>query len=48
MISGAAERVRESLDLPDVGSLETLADELRIEPGEQGEYLVVAISSLAR
>ena len=47
MISGAAERVRESLDLPDVGSLETLADELRIEHGEQGEYLVVAISSLA-
>jgi anti-sigma regulatory factor (Ser/Thr protein kinase) len=47
MIDGAAERVRESLDLPSVGSLETLADELRIERGEEGEYLVVAISSLA-
>jgi anti-sigma regulatory factor (Ser/Thr protein kinase) len=47
MLSGAAERVREGLDLPDVGSLENLADELRVEKGEEGEYLVVAISSLA-
>jgi anti-sigma regulatory factor (Ser/Thr protein kinase) len=47
MISGAARRLRDSLDLPQVGSLESLADELRVEHGEEGEYLVVAIDSLA-
>ena len=47
MIEGAAERVREGLELPDVGSLESLADELGIERDEEGEYLVVAISSFA-
>jgi serine/threonine-protein kinase RsbW len=47
MVSGAGKRVREGLDLPDVGSLETLADELRVENGKDGEYLVVSISSLA-
>ena len=46
MVDGGAERVRKGLDLPDVGSLEMLADELRVEHGEDGEYLVVAISSL--
>jgi anti-sigma regulatory factor (Ser/Thr protein kinase) len=48
MIEGAAERVREGLELPQVGSLESLADELGIERDEQGEYLVVSISSFAR
>lgn len=47
MIEGAAERVRESLELPQVGSLESLADELKVEREEEGEYLVVAISSFA-
>lgn len=47
MIEGAAERVREGLELPAVGSLESLADELGIERDEEGEYLVVAISSFA-
>ena len=47
MIEGAAERVREGLELPEVGSLESLADELGIESDEEGEYLVVAISSFA-
>ncbi len=47
MVEGAAERVRAGLELPDVGSLETLADELEIERDEEGEYLVVAISSFA-
>jgi serine/threonine-protein kinase RsbW len=47
MIEGAAERVREGLELPKVGSLESLADELGIEHDEAGEYLVVAISSFA-
>jgi serine/threonine-protein kinase RsbW len=48
MLSGAAERLRDSLDLPEVGgSLATLADDVRIEHGEGGEFLVVGISSLA-
>jgi serine/threonine-protein kinase RsbW len=48
MLSGAAERLRASLDLPEVGgSLATLADEVRIEQGEGGEFLVVGIAALA-
>lgn len=47
MIEGAGERVREGLELPQVGSLESLADELEIERDEEGEYLVVSISSFA-
>lgn len=47
MIDGVAQRVRDGLDLPNVGSLASLADELRIERGDEGEYLIVAISSFA-
>jgi serine/threonine-protein kinase RsbW len=47
MVGGAGERLRESLDLPDVGSLATLADELRIEHEGDAEYLVVAIASFS-
>jgi serine/threonine-protein kinase RsbW len=48
MKSGAAEQLRASLDLPEVGgSLATLADELRIEHGDEGEFLVVGIASLS-
>ncbi len=48
MMDGAAERLRESLDLPEVGgSLATLADELRIEQGDEGEFLVIGIASLS-
>jgi serine/threonine-protein kinase RsbW len=48
MKSGAAEQLRASLDLPEVGgSLATLADELRIEQGDEGEFLVVGIASLS-
>lgn len=48
MKSGAAERLRESLDLPEVGgTLATLADELRIEQGEEGEFLVIGIAALS-
>lgn len=48
MRSGGAERLRESLALPaEQGSLEALADELRIENGEEGEYLVVGIAALS-
>ena len=48
MLAGGAERLRESLALPEGGgSLELLADELRTESGDRGEYLVVGISSFA-
>jgi anti-sigma regulatory factor (Ser/Thr protein kinase) len=47
MTHGGAERLRESFELPEVGSLESLADELRVELGEEGEFLVVGISSLS-
>jgi hypothetical protein len=46
MRSGAAEGLRSSLSLPDVGgSLETLADEVRTEADGDGEYLVVEIAA---
>jgi hypothetical protein len=49
MTHGGAERLRASFELPEVGgSLEALTDELRVEDGDEGEYLVVAISSLAK
>jgi anti-sigma regulatory factor (Ser/Thr protein kinase) len=49
MTHGGAERLRASFELPEVGgSLEALTDELRVEEGDEGEYLVVAISSLAK
>jgi anti-sigma regulatory factor (Ser/Thr protein kinase) len=48
MLDGAAERLRSSLELPEVGgSLATLADEVRVEHGDEGEFLVVGIASLA-
>lgn len=48
MPDGGADRLRGSLDLPQLErSMEDLADELRIEGGDDGEYLVVAIASLA-
>jgi hypothetical protein len=48
MLGGAAERLRASLDLPQLGSsLEALADDMRIEDGDDGEFLVVGIASLA-
>jgi serine/threonine-protein kinase RsbW len=47
MQSGGAERLRASLDLPELGgSLETLADELRVEQGDDGDFLVVGIAAL--
>jgi anti-sigma regulatory factor (Ser/Thr protein kinase) len=49
MTHGGAERLRQSFELPEVGgSLEKLTDELRIEEGDEGEYLVVGISSLSK
>ncbi|MFT3863030.1 MAG: ATP-binding protein [Solirubrobacterales bacterium] len=48
METGAAEGLRESLALPDVGgSLETLADEVRTESDGEGDYLVVGIAATA-
>lgn len=48
MTSGAAEDLRQSLALPEVGgSLESLADEVRTEADGDGEYLVVAIAATA-
>lgn len=47
MTDGGAERLRKGLDLPEVGSLEALADELRVEHGDEGEFLVVAIDALS-
>jgi serine/threonine-protein kinase RsbW len=48
MRSGAAESLRKSLSLPDVGgSLETLADEVRTEQDGDGDYLVVGIAATA-
>ncbi|HEY4778169.1 MAG TPA: hypothetical protein VIH47_01085, partial [Solirubrobacterales bacterium] len=48
MKDGAAEQLRASLDLPELGgSLETLADEVRVERDGGGEFLVVGIASLA-
>jgi anti-sigma regulatory factor (Ser/Thr protein kinase) len=49
MTHGGAERLRASFELPGLGgSLEALTDELRIEDGDEGEYLVVGISSLSK
>jgi anti-sigma regulatory factor (Ser/Thr protein kinase) len=47
MVDGGAERLRESLDLPEVGSLADLADDLRIESDDEGERLVIEIAALA-
>jgi serine/threonine-protein kinase RsbW len=45
MESGAAERLRKGLEVPDVGNLESLADELRVEENGNGEYLLVRFSA---
>jgi prepilin-type processing-associated H-X9-DG protein len=47
MMDGAGEQLRDSLDVPQVGSLATLADELRVDRDEEGEYLVVSIAAFA-
>jgi anti-sigma regulatory factor (Ser/Thr protein kinase) len=48
MAGDGAEQLRASLALPELGgSLETLADEVRIEPGEEGDFLVVGIAALS-
>ncbi len=47
MSEGAGERLRQGLDVPRVGSLEALADDLRVEEGEGGDFLIVAIDALS-
>jgi prepilin-type processing-associated H-X9-DG protein len=48
LADGGAERLRSSLDLPDIGgSLENLADEIRVELADDGEFFVVGIAALA-
>jgi serine/threonine-protein kinase RsbW len=47
MERGAAERVREELEVPDVGgSLEALADELAIDRRDDGDYLVIRFAAV--
>jgi serine/threonine-protein kinase RsbW len=46
MQAGAAKRIREGLELPDVGgSLEALADGLTVEESGDGEYLVIRFAA---
>jgi anti-sigma regulatory factor (Ser/Thr protein kinase) len=46
MEAGAAARIREELEVPDVGgSLEALADELAVEESGDGEYLVIRFAA---
>jgi serine/threonine-protein kinase RsbW len=46
MQAGAAQRIREGLDVPDLGgSLESLADELTVEESTDGEYLVIRFAA---
>lgn len=48
MRGGGAARLRESLELPELErSLADLADEVEVERGEQGEFLVLGIAALA-
>lgn len=45
---GGSETLREGLSVPEVGgSLEKLADEIRVEKGDGGEYLVVHFAATA-
>ena len=46
MEPGAASRIREELEVPDVGgSLEALADELTVEESGDGEYLIIRFAA---
>lgn len=46
MESGAAQRIRQELEVPDVGgSLEVLADELAVEESQDGEYLTIRFTA---
>jgi anti-sigma regulatory factor (Ser/Thr protein kinase) len=48
MTEDGAEHLRASLELPELGgSLETLADEVRVEQGDEGDFLVIGIAALS-
>jgi anti-sigma regulatory factor (Ser/Thr protein kinase) len=48
MVGGGGEQLRASLELPEVGgTLETLADEVRVEEQDEGDFLVIGIAGLA-
>lgn len=48
MPPGAADRVRERLEVPEVGgSLEALADELSVDASSDGDYLVIRFAATA-
>jgi serine/threonine-protein kinase RsbW len=47
MVEGGGEQLKGSLDLPQLGSLANLADDLHVDRDEEGEYLVVAIAGLS-
>jgi anti-sigma regulatory factor (Ser/Thr protein kinase) len=48
MVGGGGEQLRASLELPEVGgTLETLADEVRVEEQDEGDFLVIGIAALA-
>ncbi len=48
MEAGGAEQVRGELEVPGVGgSLETLVDELSVEEGVEGDYLVICFAGVA-
>jgi hypothetical protein len=46
MDAGAAQAIRDDLEVPDVGgSLETLADELTVDQSDDGEYLIIRFAA---
>ncbi len=48
MKDGGGEQLRASLELPEVGgTLEALADEVRVEERDEGDFLVIGIAALA-
>jgi len=48
MKDGAGQQLRASLELPEGGgTLETLADEVRVEEQDEGDFLVIGIAALA-
>jgi hypothetical protein len=48
MEDGAADQIREDLRVPEIGgSLEALVDELRVEQGPDGEYLLISFAAAA-
>jgi serine/threonine-protein kinase RsbW len=47
MEAGAARRIRDSFDVPEVGgSLESLADELAVDESDDGDYLVMRFAAV--